>query len=806
MENRQEQRLDQRISTALGKLRRQLRLRTGLETILLGIAIVLGAFWLGFLVDRGPTFMGGREMPRSARLLFLVVVVVGTVHLVVKGFRQGALRPLSAESLALLLERKFRQLDGKLLTAVQLVDPTMQSGRQPRELDYAPALLERVHRQAAEEVAKVRPEDALRWQPVGLMASFAGPLTLATLLLVLLAPGVARQAWGRLLLVNDDPWPRRAMLEVIGLETPLTTFEEAGGPRETRLIEFRNGVVRVGRGEAAALRVRARADQWLVPEVCTVYYRTSSGLRGQANMRRVGRVAEGWQVFSLDGPPLDAITENIRFEVRGLDARLDDLRIEAIEPPVVQKLDLVVTPPPYLIQSGSTQSVRPFQPGVRVPEGSQVVIRGAVTSVMQEVLAQKQVVGENEPPQQEQPILVDGGKQFEWSLGPVFKPLTCRVIPIDQQYVRSSAAYRYLISVAPDLPPEVKLRLKGISDAVTPNALLPAQGQAVDDYGIVQPQLLLSVGTKEAPLTNTITRPLGLGREGEYGDQIDLAAMQSAGTLSEIKPGMVLTVLAEAQDAYDLGTAHVGRSDRVTLEVVTPDEMLARLERQELALRSRLQEVIREVQQLRELIDQVRREGWTTTTPESATAMVQDKASGDDDPDAPESPTVDRTRQLMILRSRQASLQTSKSTEELRGIYEGIGAILEELANNRLDSPDRRDRLVGRVQTPLQSVVEREMVTLDQQVDLLPKALDNPAGQASAASALAACEQVLLRLDEILRGMLELEGYNELLDLVRDLIDDQGNLIKDTEKEQKKRVWTSFNDERSPDRPADHSA
>ncbi len=146
----------------------------------------------------------------------------------------------------------------------------------------------------------------------------------------------------------------------------------------------------------------------------------------------------------------------------------------------------------------------------------------------------------------------------------------------------------------------------------------------------------------------------------------------------------------------------------------------------------------------------------------------------------------------MILRSRQAALQTSKSQDELAGIASGVDDILEELANNRLDTPDRKERLMGRVRDPLKSVLEQEFLAMDRLVDGLPKALESPTGQASAVSAVGACEQVLLRLDEILRGMLELEGYNELLDLVRELIDDQGNLIKETEKEQKSRVLDLF--------------
>ncbi len=640
--------LDPRIQKALHTVRLQLRLRTGLETILLGLGILFGGFWIGFFVDRIPTLAGGQEMPRSARAMLLIAVLVTFAYLLIKGLREGALRKLPVDRLALLLERRFPQLQGRLLTAVELIGKTDQQDR-----DFAVPLLQRVHLQAAETIAQVNASDALKWQPVAQKASIALPLIGATLLLVLLAPATARQAFGRLLLTSDAPWPRRAFIEVVGLEVPLTTLDEAGGQRESRLVPFVDGKARIARGEPAALRIRARAENAIVPEVCTVYYRTQSGTRGQANMRRAGRVVDGWQTFTLDGPPFDSITDSLTLEIRGYDARLNDLQIQAIEPPVVQKLELVISPPPYLLEAGLTESIRSFQPGIRVAEGASVMLRGTTTSGLSEVIAAHETVGEPQSAQAAKPLILESGKTFEWRLGSLTKPITARLIPIDTQQVRSPTSYRYLINVAPDLVPDVKVRLKGISDAMTTNAVLPLSGHATDDYGIINPQLVIAIlskegtGKVEAGKEGTVkegtdpvswSRKLVLGRDGAFAERVDLAVLQTQKEIPALLPGTAITLLVEASDAYDLGPQHVGLSDRVRIEVVTPDEMLARLERQELALRSRLQEVIREVQQLRELLDQVRREGWgpSTEAAESSTrfsavakSFMQGEAEGE---------------------------------------------------------------------------------------------------------------------------------------------------------------------------------
>jgi hypothetical protein len=51
---------------------------------------------------------------------------------------------------------------------------------------------------------------------------------------------------------------------------------------------------------------------------------------------------------------------------------------------------------------------------------------------------------------------------------------------------------------------------------------------------------------------------------------------------------------------------------------------------------------------------------------------------------------------------------------------------------------------------------------------------------------------VILQLTAILDKMLDLESYNEILDMVRELIDNQDDLIDETKKEQKRRVLDLF--------------
>ena len=62
--------------------------------------------------------------------------------------------------------------------------------------------------------------------------------------------------------------------------------------------------------------------------------------------------------------------------------------------------------------------------------------------------------------------------------------------------------------------------------------------------------------------------------------------------------------------------------------------------------------------------------------------------------------------------------------------------------------------------------------------------LDDPVQSASiAGTAIEQLDKILLDLEGILKQILDLESYNELIDIVRSIITDQERLIDATEKQ-----------------------
>ena len=117
------------------------------------------------------------------------------------------------------------------------------------------------------------------------------------------------------------------------------------------------------------------------------------------------------------------------------------------------------------------------------------------------------------------------------------------------------------------------------------------------------------------------------------------------------------------------------------------------------------------------------------------------------------------------------------------------------MVNNRVDSPDRRERLGSGVRDPLRQVVDDLMARLKEQISAIETAVDRPpVAITETEGAINTADEVMLALSAVLEKMLYLESYNEILDLVRGLIEEQDKLKADTQKERKKAVLQLFDD------------
>ena len=766
--------LDPGLNSLLQTLRSRIRRYIVCDSLLAVLALVLSAFWLGLALDYLPVQLGGTEMPRLARTLLLGVVAAGLLAVLFKMLAGRLHRPLPDDSLALLVERHHPSLGGRLVTAVQLNEAGRTGDSHSRKL------LDHVHAEAAAEIDKVDPNRVFRLQPLLHKLVIAGPLGLAALVFLILSPQAFALAASRLTLLTDDPWPRRADIQMVGIELPVvTTSDDTALAPE--LVEFDGKTISLPRGSNGTLRIRARADGAEVPVACTVYYQTESGTRGQSTMRRVGRIVDGFQEFILDGSPLTALSESVTLDVRGLDDRLDDYRIQAVQPPALTNMSLQIRYPDYLrtADDGQTDMVADYQSGLRLREGSDVTLVASSSVPLGDVDVLLKT-DEN----------IDNDIALEYSQDrqelrftlPDFRAAsTISIVPQDTNGISAQAPFRYFLGVVLDEPPELNIEIKGIGTSITPRAKLPVSATAQDDYGVTDLTVSLTPAAattdadadQQAETKSAATSP-DLDRNGEAATVLDLKELVDNDTLNDLVPGTAVNLIGEAMDGYDLEGEHITRSEVFRLEVVTPEQLLALLERRELGLRSRLEQTIDEMTSLRQTLEMLRRTGF----------------------DLAENATEDATRravQVRRLRAQQGGLQANKTSEELLGIAFSLDDILLEMRNNRVDSVDRSERIATGVRDPIKATVAGALATLRAQIKEVESVVGDPEqGIARTAEAVSTAEQVILELNAILEKMLDLETYNEVLDLVRQLMDDQSDLTDDTKEERKKQVLDLF--------------
>jgi hypothetical protein len=307
----------------------------------------------------------------------------------------------------------------------------------------------------------------------------------------------------------------------------------------------------------------------------------------------------------------------------------------------------------------------------------------------------------------------------------------------------------FVLSAVNDAPPQVAVRMPGISTAVTPRAVLPLVGTITDDHGLASAAVLLQVADA-AEVDRPIDRvPAGAAVVEFAPDAPERVALEPLG----LAAGRRLTVSIVATDGCRLATGpNVAASDAWSLDVVTPEALLAMLEAREIILRRRFESTVADLVQSRDRL------ATPATNAASAADPDRDAGEGDD-----------------VARLLEASTRAAGETAELAAAFR---LIRDELANNALLSPELENRLVSQIADPLARIAA---------VDL-PGVAAACRRRAPRDEIVRATDAVLARMRAVLDRMMELESFNEVVDLLRGLIRTQEEIRAETLRRQKQRA------------------
>lgn len=770
------------IATLLRRLRWRIRAYVWLEGLSVAAVWLCATFWVGLALDYLPVLAGVGEMPRPARLVLLVLISVVFLVILYRWLLRRIFARLADRSMAILLERRFRQFGDSLITSVEL------DGGQVPETDIGREMLNETRREALTQLPAVRLSEVFNFRPLAVSLSMAGILAITMAAFYVVNGSAFELGVDRLYLLSDQKWPRRAKIEVVGVE-----LRQAGtSVGDGKVMPFEGSSLKAAKGSSLGLVVRADASQAIVPKVCVVHYRTQDGDRGRVNMTSVGRVRDGYRYYKYDGKPFDGILTDIEFEVVGFDHRVGGHSIQVVDSPTLVDVKLACEFPPYMVDVELSQRLPrtvDYTAGLQLPQGTKFKLICRANKPLTRV-----DLTNPDNPSEAQTVAVQSGDEtsFEYQVASLGDHWTLDVSLTDSDRVQSERPYRIHVAGIEDAAPAIDMRLQGIGTAITPDAMIPIQGKILDDYGVAKSWVDVAINEGDP-----VQMPFAATAAGEAQTSIDFRVQRAQEGGLSIKAQDKLQIVVKATDKRELGDGpNEASGDRHELEVVTADQLLAMLEARELGLRRRFEQIIEEMTQAREMLVRIKTDG-----PEQvASRDVEEAADEDESPskELSEDP-LQRAWSLRLLRARQSLMQAQKSAQEVLGVAAAFREIRDELVNNRVDTSDRKLRLEEQIATPLHETGTNQFPELERRIEQLAQAItvveQKSAFQKEDAATIAAADQavdqaelVLRELDSVLQKMLDLESFNELLDIVRSLIDDQEALMSEVKKEQKKSV------------------
>ena len=713
----------------------------GIAAVVIALCV---AFWLCLLFD---WFF---EPTPKIRILMGAGVVLVVAAVAWKILFSRLFARLSDSSLALLVERTFPQIEQSLVT-------TIQGNRQKGAISIAESeLFAHTSAEASHKLAQVDLKRVFRYGPL-IWKVVAGVLLIGSIIGFAALEADAFEFFLARARLSTAPWPRRVQLQVKG-------FDEVEGQR----------VMNVARDDSFNLEVLASlSDEHVSPDQVEIRYRLPDGRRGRDSMTQIGEASMGKdnaQEFQYEFKNLSA---DMTFDLVGGDDRIRDLHLHVVERPQIVQTALDCEFPDYLKWAPQTL---PFNGRVEVPEGAVSICLIEVNKPLKEVHVYDSAAKEQLPAE----LSPENSKQFTIPLGVAEVDRVLLVDVRDSDGVTNREPYRLMVSVAADEIPEVHVQLRGIGSAVTPQAVIPLDGTISDDHD-VKAAWIEGHADKLEPLRQDLAPSAYSGREKVALGSLDLTESK-AGTQERVLPlqaGQHLTLSVKAEDAYDLdGKPHVGSSQRFVLDVVTDSQLRALLEKRELGLRQRFEAIHEKMVATRDLLSRIELE------PKSADAT----------------PLTEQERALRRerdkLRASGVLQNITQLTFETLGVAEGFEDIVIELNNNRIATEELTERLQKNIAFPLHEIAESLMPELESKVKSLPAEIDGKNDSAGVqTAAIIQSDAVIAAMQQILDRMLELESYNELVELLRGIVSEQKELNEATRLRHREKLRSLLDDE-----------
>lgn len=801
------------VPAVLRDLRTRIRRYVLLEGLSLVLAVLGIAFWLSLAID----YVLEPSIGVRQAVLLTALVGLGAAflwHIVLR-----LARDFRSRALALVLERRFPQLNDRLITAVELAE----SGRAPTGLTAS--MLERAADEAAELSRKLELREVFNIRPLARAISAALCLVVSIIGLRLAEAEVFTTWFRRSVLFADELYRRETLLHVYVLAEP-----------GERVVEFnKNGVYKHPRGGDLTFLAEVPEGKKVPVQVQYSFRSVASRGGGGDSMTKIGQRQFRHKLAGLH--------QSIDLTVRGGDFSTPvPLRIEVVEPPQIERLSLEALYPEYTglnavdekSRSPVRQSVPVLGSQVSLPAGTDFLLRAKSNKVLRQVRIQSDrfeiafqrnaargtlttAPAPGEPAQtlafeMQSPLLAGDGMNFSLPCvlavtpapeiiagGKVYVPIRLDPDPVlritlhDEDDIVTSEPARLAINSIADEPPQIETRLKGIGNSITRQATIPVVGEAhdpqdpskvygvTDDYGIADARFEYKLEASKPEAKDTTYQAVPFGAVPEGNKQLFVDERFKVLPL-DLVIGQRFTLKVVAVDGDNLTGPHVASGTPYNFQVVSDDELLALVAVKELNIRRRFEQILDEVKNTRKdlLLHRARLD--------EARALRSEPVSAGRENEVREQLNA---LEIAVSTSVERSLSgIRKNANETQSIEQEFGDIRDELENNAVpDVKPMLERIDDGIIKPLHSINTLDYNNVDDSLVLLRKVLDEKADPfARFDESVDQINLTIEHLEAVLTQMLKLETVNEALQMLRDIIKAEEDLQEKTKQERKKKL------------------
>lgn len=793
------------ITALLNRLRGRIRNYVLIEGLALVLVLAGTIFWGSFLFDWAWFQLVKLEPPRWLRASVLVAAIAGLAATGVALILFRYARSFRARSLALVLEKRFPQLDDRLVTAVEASEKWDATAS-----PLSAAMLTHTMRDAARAVEQLNLTDVFNQRPLR-RAVITAVVLLVSMLGLFVVDSSAMDRWARGYLgLHDLYWNRETELVLQAVATP-----------GDRVRSFQEGKLKHARGTDLVLQVVVPEGR-KVPDRVRLDYRLAGGRGdGRAYLTQVGD-----QPFQQ---ALPGLLDSAQIWLTGGDyTTAVPYVVEVVDPPSLDRVDLACRYPEY---TGLNSSAEPSSRTAVAVEGAQIslpvetdfILTGVANKPLQQVRIDGEAGGRRfeitliapQSGNSERELLdplaeivlkaEDGQREFRGRFsaeetGATFSPdgLTWKVpfllslkaneqlleqvsaadetaspvkLPLalppdsflrislhDRDDISTTEPIRLTINGIPDLPPVVEANLRGIGSSITRMARIPVAGLVSDDYGLQSTQFEFTLDDetewKPRPLSSPPApgiREFTLSRsEAEPYARFDVLPLDL-----QVKQRVTLTIAA--RDGDTINGPHETRSQKFVFTIVPPEELQSLLYGKELNLRRRFEQILSEAKDAQK--DLILNRGRVDELQE----LRQSAA-----PDAAKITSLD---QSLIGCAERCLHGMRKNAAEMEGVHAAFSDIREEMINNAIDTPELMNRIEAKIVAPLAAINRTDFPAIDSALGLFRLANEKGSNPVSAIDdSVAEVGTLIQHMEQILQDMRKLESSREIMEALKEII------------------------------------